>query len=58
MKTRGMPSDQHKRAYVMSDVRIAYSTCSDNMLPQLRIKCGVAKSCPGTHTALQVPVYT
>ena len=29
---------------------------SDNMLPQLRIKCGVAKSCPGTHTALQVPM--
>ena len=37
--------------------RRTYSVqCSDNMLPQLRIKCGVAKSCPGTHTALQVPM--
>ena len=26
------------------------------MLPQLRIKCGVAKSCQGTHTALQAPM--
>ena len=24
---------------------------------QLRIKCGVAKSCPGTHTALLAPMF-
>ena len=34
--------------------RHTYSVqCSDKIcFPQLRIKCGVAKSCPGTHTAL------
>ena len=55
VKTRSMPSDQHKRAYTRTDVRIALQ-CSDNMLPQLCIKCGVAKFCPGTHSALQAPM--
>ena len=33
--------------------------CSDKIrFSQLRIKCGVAKSCPGTHTALQAPMAT
>ena len=37
--------------------RRTYSVqCSDNTLPQLRIKCGVAKFCPGTHSALQAPM--
>ena len=31
--------------------------CSDKIrFPQLRIKCSVAKSCPGTHTVLQAPM--
>ena len=31
--------------------------CSDKVrFPQLRIKCGIAKSYPGTHTALQAPM--
>ena len=39
------------RAYARTDVRIAYMQCSDKIrFPKLRIKCGVAKSCPGTHT--------
>ena len=35
--------------------RHTYSVqCSDKIrFPQLHIKCGIAKSCPGTHTALQ-----
>ena len=41
-------------AYASTDVRIAYS---DKIhFPQLRIKCGIAKTCPGTHTALQAPM--
>ena len=40
-------------AYECTDVRIAYSVVKKIHFPQLRIKCGVAKSCPGTHTALQ-----
>ena len=38
--------------------RCTYSIqCSDKIhFPQLRIKCGVAKSCLSTHTALQVPM--
>jgi len=39
------------RAYMCT----AYSKVT-NTLPQLCIKCGVTKSCPGTHTALQVPM--
>ena len=54
-KMRGVPSDQYKCAYTRTDVRIALQ-CSDNTLPQLRIKCGVAKFCPGTHSALQAPM--
>ena len=32
--------------------------CSDKKkrFPQMRIKCSVPKSCPGTHTALQAPM--
>ena len=39
--------------------RHTYSVqCSDKIcFPQLCIKCGAAKSCPGTHTALQVPMH-
>ena len=45
------------RAYARTDVRIAYSECSDKIrFLQLRIKCCVAKSCPGTRTALQAPM--
>ena len=54
-KTNGVPSDQHKCAYARTDVHIALQ-CSDNTLLQLCIKCGVAKFCPGTHSALQVPM--
>ena len=33
--------------------------CSDKIcFPQLGIKCGVAKSCPGTHTALQASMMS
>ena len=39
----------HRRTYSVQ--------CSDKIcFPQLRIKCGIAKSCPGTHTALQAPM--
>ena len=48
-KTRGMPSDQLK--HIQTTVYSVQYT-----LPQLHIKCGVVKSCPGTHTALQVPM--
>ena len=56
-KTRGMPSDQHKCAYAHTDIHIAYSVVTKYVL-QLCIKCGLAKSCPGTHTALQAPMGT
>ena len=48
----------HMDAYAYTDVRIAYSVHPSNKIrfPKLRIKCGVAKSCPGTHTALQAPM--
>ena len=42
-----VPSRRHMsvRAYARTDVRIAYSGCSDKIrLPQLRIKCDIAKS--------------
>ena len=40
------------RAYACTDV-----PCSDKIcFPQSHIKCGVAKSCLGTQTALQVPI--
>ena len=56
--TRTGPEDTWSvRAYACTGVCIAYSECSDKIrFPQLHIKCGVAKSCPGTHTALQVPM--
>ena len=56
-KTCGMPSDQHKCAYARADVCIAYSVVA-KYVPQLCIKCGIAKSCPGTHTALQARMGT
>ena len=44
------------RAYIHTDVRM-HSVYSDKIhFLQLYIKCSAAKSCPGTHTALQVPV--
>ena len=44
--------------YARTDVSVPYSAqCSDKKgFLQLRIKFGVAKFCPGTHTALQVPM--
>ena len=44
------------RAYAHTNVCIVYSVVA-NTLPQLRIKCGVAKSCLGAHTALQAPMH-
>ena len=39
----------HRRTYSVQ--------CSDEIcFPQLRIKCGIARSCLGTHTALQAPI--
>ena len=53
-------------AYTRTDVRSNSIQCqkwkcilslSDKIrFPQLCIKCGIAKSCPGTHTVLQVPM--
>ena len=55
--SRGTDTKTHGHqhiAYVSTDVRIAYS---DKIhFPQLCIKCGIVKSCPGTHTALQAPM--
>ena len=40
---------KHRRTYSIQ--------CSDKKcFPQLCIKCSIAKCCPGTHTALQVPM--
>ena len=43
---------------VLTHHRHIYSLqCSDKIrFPQFRIKCGIAKSCPGIHTALQAPM--
>ena len=49
-KTRG---HQHI-ACTCTDICIVYSVAI--RFPQLRIKCGIAKSCLGTHTALQAPM--
>ena len=39
-------------------VYVCYAQCRDKIrFPQLCIKCGVAQSCPGTHTGLQVPMH-
>ena len=50
--------DTWSPAYSVWVHRHMYSIqCSDKIcFPQLCIKCDVAKSCPGTHTALQVPM--
>ena len=45
-------------AYACTDVR-KKGQCNDKIrFLELRIKCGIANSCPGTHTALQVPMHT
>ena len=56
--TRTGREDTWSPAYSICMHRRTYSVqCSDKIrFPQLRIKCGVAKSCPGTHTALQAPM--
>ena len=33
-----------------------YTSSEKIRFPQLHIKCGIAKSCPGTHRALQAPM--
>ena len=69
-KTRGMlpyPYIYHMCAYTRTDIRIAYSEVTKYAVPRTkifggpkfpwhRIKSGMAKSCPGTHTALQAPM--
>ena len=45
----------HHKEYMCTDIHIAYSSKKIHF-PQLRIKCGKAKSCLGTHTALQEPM--
>ena len=40
-------------AYACTDIQKSAQWTDEIPFPQLRIKCGVAKSCPGTHTALQ-----
>ena len=55
--TRHALRPAYERAFARTDVSIAYSVVTKS-LPQLCIKCGVAKSCPGTHTALQVPIWS
>ena len=56
--TRTRCKDTWSPAYSICVYRCMYSIqCSDKIrFPQLHIKCGVAKSCPGTDTALQVPM--
>ena len=49
-KTRSTPPDQHKRAYLQTYVCVSVVT--------IRFRnCSVAKSCPGTYTALQAPMH-
>ena len=52
------PPIQHMHAQpAHADVTYSVPCSSDKTcFPQLRIKCGITKSCPGTHTALQVPI--
>ena len=52
MKTCG---HQHM-AYAFTDVYKAYSAVTKYAFRNCTSKCGVAKSCPGTHTTLQVPM--
>ena len=57
--SRGLGTKDIYIAYVcLRTHRRTYSVqCSDKIrFPQLCIKCGIAKSCPGTHTALQAPM--
>ena len=55
--------EERARRHVVTSISICmqkrtYSVqCSDKIhFPQLCIKCSLGKSCPGTHTALQVPM--
>ena len=56
--TRTGRKDTWSPAYSICVHRHTYSVqCSDKIcFLQLHMKCGIAKSCPGTHTALQVPM--
>ena len=58
--TRTGHKETWSQAYSICMHRRRYSIqCSDKIrFPQLWIKCGVAKSCPGTHTALQALMAT
>ena len=58
--TRTGRKDTWSPSYSISVHRRMYSVqCSDKIcFLQLRIKCGVATSCPCTHTALQAPMGT
>ena len=48
MQRHMVTSIQHMQTYSVQ--------CSDKIhFPQLCVECGVAKSCPGTHIALQAP---
>ena len=55
--TRHTLRPAYKCAFARTDISIAYSVVTKS-LPQLRIKCGITKSCPGTHTALQVLIWS
>ena len=57
--TRTGCEDTFSPAYSICVHRCTYGVqCSDKIhFPQLCIKCGIAKSCPGTHTALQAPMF-
>ena len=56
--TRTRREETWSPAYSICVHRRTYSVqCSDKIrFPQLHMKCGIAKSCPGTHKALQVPM--
>ena len=57
MKTPALRTHMHTYRHAQTyRCRIAYSVVNKKDFPQLRIKCGEAKSCPGTHTALQAPM--
>ena len=51
--------EDRTRRQVVTSISLTRVQCSDKIrFPQLRIKCGAAKSCPGTHTGLQAPMYS
>ena len=58
-QSRHVPTDPlYSICVLIHTHRCTYSIqCSDKIrFLQLCIKCGVAKSCPGTYTALQAPI--